>query len=114
MDKPLLNKDKALELLGGDEEMLMQIYDMFVIYVPQSLSELEAAISKNEINTIERLSHSMKSSAGTIGAEALRECAYNMEMSSKANDMSVFKKHFEEFKVLLNDVLKEIESIRKS
>lgn len=114
MDKPLLNKDKALELLGGDEEMLLQIYDMFASYVPNMLGELEESIAKNDVNNIERLSHSLKSNAGTIGAETLREYAYKMEMSAKANDMKTFIRNFEDFKDLLKDVLKEIEAIKSA
>ncbi|MCX8028060.1 MAG: Hpt domain-containing protein [Thermodesulfovibrionales bacterium] len=109
----LLDKERALELLGGDEEMLMQIYDMFFDYAPNILKDLEQAILNNNVNDIERLSHSLKSNAGTIGAEKLRGLAYNMEMAAKSNDMEAFKANFENFKILLQEVLKEIDSLRR-
>lgn len=109
----LINREKALELLGGDEEMLDQIYDMFISYVPTQIDTLNNALINGDMEELNRVSHSLKSNAGTIGCETLRQKAYAMEMSSKEKDLESFKKHYNEFITLIDLVLKEIGTMKK-
>lgn len=109
---PLINKQKALELLGGDEEMLDQIFDMFVNYVPSQIETLNKAIIDQDMEVLGRVSHSLKSNSGTIGCDEMRQRAYAMEMSAKNNDLEGFKRNYEVFISLVDMVIKEIGSMK--
>jgi len=111
---PLIDRSKALELLGGDEEMLDQVYDMFVGYVPEQIRELNDAIHSNDLERLVRISHSLKSNAGTIGCERLRAEAYKMEMAANVGDLEAFNSGFAEFQRLLDRVLIEIGNMKKA
>ncbi len=110
----LIDRAKALELLGGDEEMLDQVYDMFVGYVPDQIRELKDALSSNDLERLGRISHSLKSNAGTIGCERLRAEAYKMEMAAKVSDLEAFNSGFSEFQRLLDRVLVEIGKMKRA
>lgn len=113
-DSRLIDRAKALELLGGDEEMLEQIYDMFVGYVPNQVNELKEAMKARDLETLNRISHSLKSNAGTIGCERLMSAAYQMEMAVKDNEIDLFERHFKDFQILLDSVIKEIGRMKQS
>lgn len=110
--EPLIDREKALELLGGDEEMLEQILDMFVGYVPNQVKELQIAFEQRDLERLHRISHSLKSNAGTIGCEELRAVAYQMELSAKGQDLEGFQRHFDDYRVLLDKVLSEIKAMK--
>ncbi|MFQ3573990.1 MAG: response regulator [Thermodesulfovibrionales bacterium] len=109
----LINREKALDLLGGDEEMLSQIYDMFLDYVPTQIETLNTALKQKDMESLNRVSHSLKSNAGTIGSEELRQKAYQMEISAKQNDLEAFERHYAEFSALLKAVIEEIHKFKK-
>ncbi len=113
-DDNLIDRAKALELLGGDEEMLEQIYVMFASYAPDQVSELKDALQKEDMEKLNRISHSLKSNAGTIGCESLRLSAYQMELAAKNKDLYSFIDNFKAFQGILDRVIQEIGSLNKS
>ena len=67
-----------------DEELLGEIFRVFIAEVPERRANIQAALAGGDLDRLTRLAHSLKGVAGTIFAEDLRQVAYDLEMAAKA------------------------------
>lgn len=70
---------QRLRELGGTA-FVIELIDLFFSYVPGQLALACAA----DVRAVEQAAHSLKSSAGGIGAEALQELAARIELAARA------------------------------
>ena len=75
----VIEKEEALERLGGDEELYLEIANVFLIDTPRQLQILRDSLQRDDRNEFTRIAHSLKSASGTIGAEAMRHVAAKLE-----------------------------------
>jgi signal transduction histidine kinase/HPt (histidine-containing phosphotransfer) domain-containing protein len=57
----------ALERVGGDEDLLRQIAEMFVQICPEWLDSLQRHLNERDQTAARRMAHSLKSSADNVG-----------------------------------------------
>ena len=74
-----LDWDGALSKLDNDEELLLELSDMFVEQSPALMGEIAQAISVRDTGLLERLAHTMKGSAQVIGGQAVATAALQLE-----------------------------------
>ncbi|MBL8795062.1 MAG: Hpt domain-containing protein [Planctomycetia bacterium] len=67
--------------LGG-EELLAEMIDLFREQAPLKLHEARTALAMGDLHTVNRATHSLKSSAANLGAERLRMLAARVERLS--------------------------------
>jgi PAS domain S-box-containing protein len=75
-----------LERLGGDEVILDQIVKVFLEDAPQQLTAMQAASDAGDTTTLRRLAHTVKGSAGTVGATGLQAAAAGLEQAVDRSD----------------------------
>ena len=63
---------------GGDK-FVVELIDLFLEHVPKKIAEAVAGEKAGDPVAVERAAHSVKSSAGNIGAEALLELSGQIE-----------------------------------
>jgi len=71
------------ELVGGDEEVLGEILDLFMEDGPRQIAALGEAITQGDWEEAGRLAHTLKGSASNVGAEPLRQAAWSLEQHSR-------------------------------
>ncbi|MDA8156510.1 MAG: Hpt domain-containing protein [Actinomycetota bacterium] len=71
-----------LTALGGDK-LVREIMDYFFSQVPQKIDSARAAV--HDLKTVERAAHSIKSSAGNLGAIHLQKLAGDIEQMAVQN-----------------------------
>jgi len=72
----LWGKDKAVERLGGDEELFWELCEIFLQESPKLLHKLGKAIAESDADAVMRAAHSLKGELGYLGAvEALQASA---------------------------------------
>ena len=81
---PVVNKAAALERLDSDEELYNEVVEVFFEDTPVQLAKLHEAMSANIISEVTRLSHSLKSAAGNIGAERMSSASLKAEKTAKS------------------------------
>lgn len=101
----------ALEMLGGRDDLLHRMDEIFLRDVPNDLRELEQSIADKAWEDATRLAHSIKGSARTVGAQKAGAIAEQMEYMCKHQDAPSAEK---EIKVLVSDVESAIEYIASS
>lgn len=86
---PGINTDEGLERIGGDIEIYLQILELF--YTSQKDCMISIEQSLNEANTSQALQtlHSIKGSAGNIGANDFSESARQLEQALKAGEIEI-------------------------
>lgn len=79
----LLDRELALDRLGGDEELLGEITGLFLQEYPQMLVRLEEAVRAGDAHGVMETAHSMKGSLATLGAEDGALLALDLEMMGR-------------------------------
>src|SRR5207244_4262643 len=66
----LVNWDDALAYVGGDEELLRELVQTFVVEYPRWLRALDAALARNDPSGVHDAAHPFKNSLSVVGAKA--------------------------------------------
>ena len=75
-------------LYGSNQALIRKICDDFLINVtPARLDEIQESISAGDSHRSNRLAHSLKGAAGTIGAKPLQDAALLVELAARQGDM---------------------------
>lgn len=82
----LIDMARLRERFDDDEELLEEIFRVFVAEVPDRTGNIRAALAEGDLPRLSGLAHSLKGVAGTMFAEQLRQAAYAVEMAAKAGD----------------------------
>ena len=86
--KDVLDTEKAIDMIGGDMELLKEILDIFVADLPRKLDDLRAGISTGDATLVKRAAHSLKGSSSNICAEGVRKIAADMEQLAGDGDLA--------------------------
>jgi two-component system sensor histidine kinase/response regulator len=76
---PGLDIDTALDRLGGDEAVFKRIANLFHQTEAESASRIRAALAEGDAELCQRLAHTLKSTAGSVGANRLQAAARAIE-----------------------------------
>lgn len=93
-----LNSAKGLWHCEGDRALLSELAQLFLHECPKFISHLEKAVSEIDVVAITRTAHTLKSSAGYLGAEKLSSVAATMEEEGRNNTVDHFQRLLEELK----------------
>lgn len=83
----IFDLDDALERLGGDREILEDIFEVFSETYPDQLSELKKAIDDGDAPTVERAAHTLKGSVGVFSAIKSYETAFRLEIMGREGQL---------------------------
>jgi two-component system sensor histidine kinase/response regulator len=82
-DLMILNQRLALERVGGDEELLREVAQLFLEEYPRSLGEIRVAVEAGDAKLLEREAHSLKGAAANFGAEPVVSAALALEIMGR-------------------------------
>ncbi len=81
-----LNVQRALENLGSDEELYAEVVEAFSQGMAAQLDQLRQACGQADATQLSAIAHSLKGSAGNIGAEATQQLATQIENLVREGD----------------------------
>ncbi len=84
-DEIVFDKDKALNIIGGDEEFLREIVEIFLTDVPQQVSDIKNAVNSRNGEALEKTSHKLKGAVSNFGENATFKTALKLETIGKEN-----------------------------
>ena len=76
-----------LSKLGGDE-LVVKMIDLFLTHAEPKVADLRSGFVAGNLAEVERLAHSVRSSAGNLGAEELGELAGEVEQLAAEGEHS--------------------------
>jgi signal transduction histidine kinase/CheY-like chemotaxis protein/HPt (histidine-containing phosphotransfer) domain-containing protein len=101
----------ALQMMDGDEQILIAGCETIADKMPSKLDELHRAVFQKDMKTVERIAHAIKSAAKSVGARQASETAYQMELAGKANNMGEAEHLISAVQNDFSKVLTELEKI---
>jgi HPt (histidine-containing phosphotransfer) domain-containing protein len=84
---PLVDIDAALPRFYFDRQFFIDMFGEFISILPTQISDLKAAIQKEDIEGLAHLAHDLKGSAANFSANTLRALALELEQAGKANNL---------------------------
>jgi HPt (histidine-containing phosphotransfer) domain-containing protein len=84
---PGLDAELGGSLYGGEMDIYLSVLRSFATHTPAAISSLRT-VSAETLSAYATNVHGLKGSCSSIGAESLREKAYDLEIKSKANDLA--------------------------
>ena len=78
----------ALERLGGDEELLQEVAQLFLDEYPLLMTEIHEALQSRNAQRLERAAHSLKGSISNFGAEPAVDSALALEKIGRSGDLT--------------------------
>ena len=79
-----LDLKKLQELVGNDEAQLTELLKLFITTSSKMIAELDSALARGDLPAVSRISHSLKGSAGVIGAQQLYDHLERLEKGARA------------------------------
>ena len=83
---PDYDREGLMRRLGGDEDLAAEIHRAFLGDLPRQLRMLEDLVDRGEAAEAGLRAHTIKGAAANVGAEALREAAWEMEQAGRRGD----------------------------
>ena len=75
----VLDREEALQRVGGDPNLLRSLAAMFLESSPAQLAELREAAARGDLKAVRRLGHTLRGSVGIFGARAAFAAAEHVE-----------------------------------
>ena len=83
----VFDEDELLKRLAGDRELGRGVVSGFLEDIPQQIGTLKRHLIQRDAPLVGRLAHTIKGAAATIGADALRKAALEIERAGKAGEL---------------------------
>ncbi len=82
------NREMALDRVGGDEELLREVAQLYFDEYPAIVEQIQTAVRSGSAQDLQRSAHTLKGSLGTLGAEQAAAHALRLEMMGRLQNMS--------------------------
>jgi len=86
-EAPVFDRVGMMVRMMGDNELARKVIAGFLEDIPRQIEVLKAYLEFADAQGATRQAHSMKSASASVGGEALREVAFQMENAAKAGDL---------------------------
>lgn len=82
---PGLDVVAGLQMLQGDQDLYIRITGQFVDLHEHESTKILQELQNHDLKTIQHVAHTLRGSAGTLGAKAIQEAAAGLEIMARAN-----------------------------
>ncbi|WP_243366561.1 response regulator [Fundidesulfovibrio soli] len=85
----ILNVAWLLEKARGNREFLKKLFGVFVDQQPQKFEQMRETLDAGDMAQLAFMAHTLKGGAATMGAEVLKDRAFEVEKAAKAADKAL-------------------------
>jgi CheY-like chemotaxis protein/HPt (histidine-containing phosphotransfer) domain-containing protein len=108
------SRSVMLKRLMGDEKLAKSILRCFLNEVPQQIDTIREQLKIGESESVARLAHTIKGTAGNVGCPGLSETAFEMEKAANEHNLDKFKKNMTQLEKQFQNIKVEIEDYLKN
>jgi HPt (histidine-containing phosphotransfer) domain-containing protein len=91
-----------LERLGGDDELLAEVLDVFLEELPGMVTDLRTAVSSQNADAVMRAAHSIKGALLNVSADSSADLASRLEQLARAERLDGSRELLAELEVELD------------
>ncbi len=92
----VLDRSALLNRLMGDEELTWVIFGKFLADIPRQIEVLRSCLEAGDAPGVVRQAHTIKGAAASVGGEAFRALAFELEQAGKTGDVTQIKSRWQE------------------
>ena len=112
-DQPCLDWESALQKLEGDEELLLELSEMFLEQCEPLLAAIEEAIVSAQAQELRRAAHTLKGSAQVIGGRAAAAAALVLENIGRDEQLGAAGPALDELQVKVVELRQALAAARQ-
>jgi HPt (histidine-containing phosphotransfer) domain-containing protein len=86
-DPPAIDHQDLLDRLGGDDELLAELAQIFEAETPRIMGALRSAIDANDVASVKRVAHTLRGSVAVFGAHAASHAAQSLEHMARGGSL---------------------------
>ena len=106
---PNLDLSALEKMVAGDPAKLSRLLGIFVSTTQKTLAEMEACIAGEQLPTLARLAHRLRSAAATVGAHRIaRQCEALESSTTEADAADRAARRVQEIQALFAEVQQEL------
>ncbi len=105
---PLTNRQKAIETVGGNPELLEMLGEIYKEDAPMIILQLERAVEMNDAITVRAAVHRLKGMSATFYATELVELLQKCEWTASRGELELTRKSLDAIRSAVETVLAEI------
>jgi len=94
-ETPVIDRAAVLEKLGGDEELLAEIIELYLDDAPKVLDSIRAAFATEDVEGVWKAAHRLKGSVGSLSADPAFQAAKHLEEVGRKGDLAAAVQAFE-------------------
>jgi HPt (histidine-containing phosphotransfer) domain-containing protein len=102
---PAYDRQRIVENLGGDEELLAEIARMFFIEAETSVPAIRAAIDNADAKALHNVAHSLKGAVSNFAADRATAAAAALEQCGKLANLAPAERLFVELSAAVSDLV---------
>ena len=103
--------ESALEVTGGDRELLEELAQLFIRECPSMMADLESAIMRGDAKQIEMAAHKLKGAVTAFGGRAIAATALRIETLGKQGELTDIDQVWTALRKLVSPFLAELRSL---
>ncbi|HEY2908702.1 MAG TPA: response regulator, partial [Gemmataceae bacterium] len=107
-DLPALDRDGAVDRLGGDRELFDEVAALFTTDAPVLLEQLRSALAAGDSSSVKRTAHTLKGSAGYVGGGPAAAAALDLETIGASNNLAFAPEAFERLEREIDRLIAEL------
>jgi HPt (histidine-containing phosphotransfer) domain-containing protein len=104
---PVFDRNKVLQNLGDDEDLLLQLMMMYIDDEARMLDEIDEAIVAKDAHALRQAAHALKGAVGNFAASRAYARALQLEHAGRDGDLS-------QAAALLDSLREELKTLRKA
>jgi HPt (histidine-containing phosphotransfer) domain-containing protein len=99
---------RLMSEFAGDEEILAEMCDAFLVEIPNNISGIGAAIGDKDLKNLEFTAHTLKGAIANFQAPLIKDLCYKLEQLGRANELAGCDAHFTNLKSMMDDFTLEL------
>ncbi len=108
----IINKEELFKHYDGDEDILLEIVEIFINQKDSEMNKLKKAIENKDAKEITLVSHTLKGIVSNFYAEELRVQFFDLEQKGKKNSLDNVDSDFLELEKIFPQFVLEIEELK--
>ncbi|MCX5770263.1 MAG: response regulator [Candidatus Hydrogenedentes bacterium] len=108
---PVLNVDQAIQVCGGRVSTLRHISQVFLDHIPGEVEELRRALADSTREKAQRMAHSIKGAAASLGGTRASQATLKIEMAVREDNLELARTAFPNFEAELNRLCDTLRTI---
>lgn len=106
-----IDRELLLDHFGGEAEMLAEIAEQCLQWIPKYMNEIEQAIKNQDSQALEKSAHALKGTVAHFQVESVTEVTQHLEIRGRKQDLNGIETYFSNLQALVILLIPKIREI---